>query len=236
MKRLLIIAVCLLTACSNLYNYTHIPGSYLVQPGDTLYSIAFDHGVDTRELAAWNGLSNPDRIYVGQRLVLSPRPAGPVTGPLPRPATSPASTSSTASSRPPAGAPAAAPAQVAAPAWRWPIQGAIVSAYGDSGALSTGIGIAGREGADITAAAAGRVVYAGSGLRDYGQLLIVEHNANWLSAYGHNRRLLVAEGDSVSQGQRIAEMGVGPDGRPLLHFEIRRNGDPVNPLGLLPRE
>jgi lipoprotein NlpD len=220
MKRLPILAFCFLVACSNLYNYVHIPGSYIVQPGDTLYSIAFDHGLDARDLAAWNGLGNPNRIDVGQRLVLSPRPAGPVTGPAPAPASRPSVT---------------APVQTA-PAWQWPIRGAIVSAYGDSGALSSGIGIAGREGAGIVAAAAGRVVYAGSGLRDYGQLLIVEHNANWLSAYGHNRRLLVAEGDPVSQGQRIAEMGVGPGGTPLLHFEIRRNGDPVNPLGLLPRE
>lgn len=219
MKRLLILAFCFLVACSNLYNYVHVPGTYIVQPGDTLYSIAFDHGFDARDLASWNSLSDPNRINVGQRLVLSPRPAGSVTGPAP-------------SSRPAA----AAPTQVLAPAWQWPIRGTIVSAYGDSGVLSTGIGIAGTEGAGIVAAASGRVVYAGGGLRDYGQLLIVEHNANWLSAYGHNRRLLVSEGDSVSQGQRIAEMGTGPDGSPLLHFEIRRNGDPVNPLGLLPRE
>jgi lipoprotein NlpD len=207
----------LVSACSGLYNYEHVQGSHVVREGDTLYSIAWEQDVDYRDLAAWNNLSNPDRIYVGQRLVLSPRASGPVSGPVAQLAARP-------------------PVQIAAPPWQWPVRGTVVTRFGTSGTLSSGIGIAASTGAEIRAAAAGVVVYAGSGLRDYGQLVIIEHNANWLSAYGHNRRLLVAEGESVAQGQRIAEMGPGPGGSPRLHFEIRRNGDPVDPVSLLPRE
>jgi lipoprotein NlpD len=119
--------------------------------------------------------------------------------------------------------------------WQWPVRGELVSGFGANSGLGNGIGIAGSTGETIHAAANGRVVYAGSGLIGYGQLLIIKHNDTYLSAYGHNRRLIVQQGDDVEQGQTIAEMGLGPAQRPQLHFEIRRNGVPVDPLTHLPR-
>src|SRR5690606_18371440 len=120
------------------------------------------------------------------------------------------------------------------PRWHWPTSGQVVSRFGSSeGGLSTGIAIAGREGQAIEAAADGRVVYAGTGLIGYGQLLIIRHNDTYLTAYGYNRRLLVEQGDEVKRGQKIAEMGLNPARQPRLHFEVRRNGVPVDPLTLM---
>ncbi len=119
--------------------------------------------------------------------------------------------------------------------WSWPTDGAVLRRFGDRSGLSNGVGIGGSAGQDIRAAAAGRVVYAGSGLQAYGQLVIINHDNEFLSAYGYNAELLVAQGETVSLGQRIARMGVGPERRAQLHFEIRRNGTPVDPLAQLPR-
>lgn len=211
-------AAFLLAACSNM-QYAASPGGYIVRPGDTLYTIAWRHGVDHRDLAAWNGLTNPDLIYVGQRLVVAP-PRGAAARP-----SAPARAPTRATPRPRPDDPA--------PVWQWPTRGPVVSAFGDGSALSSGIGIGGRRGQQISAAAAGRVVYAGSGLVGYGQLVIIKHNETFLSAYGHNSRLLVRQGDEVRRGQPIAEMGLGPDREPRLHFEIRRNGTPVDPMRFL---
>jgi len=212
------LALALLAGCSSLYE-TYEPAGYVVRSGDTLYSIAWRHGLDARELAAWNGIADPNRIYVGQRLALAPAAGRPVGAAAP------------AASRP-------APASVARPgplpSWQWPVSGRVVARFGEARVLSTGIGIAGSPGQDIRAAAAGRVVYVGSGLPDYGQLVIIEHSGSWLSAYGHNRRVLVSQGQSVGGGEKIAEMGTGPGGMAQLHFEIRRNGDPLDPLTVLP--
>lgn len=224
-----------LTACSSLYDYE--PASYTVRAGDTLYSIAWRRGIDPQALARWNGIANPDRIAVGQRLVLSPR-AGSAPA-RPGPAATTAGTTDSGS-RPPS---AAAPSRPAAssgsppsamPAWQWPVRGPIVASFGDRRVLSTGIGIGGALGRDVAAAAGGRVVYVGNGLPDYGELIIVEHSDSWLSAYGHNQRVLVRQGETVARGQKIAEMGPGPGGAARLHFEIRRNGDAVDPLFVLP--
>jgi lipoprotein NlpD len=126
------------------------------------------------------------------------------------------------------------PAQAApAPRWQWPTAGTVVSTFGSSAGIPSGIGIGGRIGQPVEAAASGRVVYAGSGLIGYGQLVIIRHNDTYLTAYGHNRRLLVEQGDTVARGQKIAEMGYGPKREPRLHFEIRRNGTPVDPLAYL---
>ncbi|MDX1561302.1 MAG: peptidoglycan DD-metalloendopeptidase family protein [Gammaproteobacteria bacterium] len=229
-SRTLTALVCLVVAaCSGLYNY-EAPG-YTVRPGDTLYTIAWRNGVDHRDLAAWNNLSDPDRLIVGQRLVLIPTGTRAVSSPAP------AAPSSSAASTSPQSAPQPRrePMRTAypAPAWQWPIRGAVLSRFGESGSLATGVSIAGQLGQPVAAAADGEVVYAGGGLVAYGQVVIVKHNETYLSAYGYNRRLLVAEGDRVTRGQTIAEVGTGPDRRPRLHFEIRRNGDPIDPLALL---
>lgn len=212
MKRLVCTALILVAGCaSSLVDYEST--TYVVRSGDTLYSIAWRHGLDPDRLAAWNGLANPDLIRVGQRLRLRPAAA---TAASARPARSPVPTP-TAPDEPP-------------PTWQWPTRGAVVSTFGQPGALASGIGIAGVEGQPVNAAAGGRVVYAGSGLIGYGQLVIIRHNETYLSAYGHNRRLFVRQGDEVARGQTIAEMGLGPGQSPRLHFEIRRNGNPIDPL------
>ena len=120
------------------------------------------------------------------------------------------------------------------PPWRWPADGNVAVAFGERPGTGTGILIAGREGQAITAAADGRVVYSGSGLIGYGQLIILKHNDTFLSAYGYNESLLVNEDETVKKGQRIGTMGTGPGREPRLHFEIRKNGEPVNPRQYLP--
>jgi lipoprotein NlpD len=131
--------------------------------------------------------------------------------------------------KPVATVPSAGPLQ-----WRWPTAGRVVERFSAQDRTRNGVKIAGRSGQPILAAEAGRVVYSGSGLIGYGQLIIIKHNKNYLSAYGHNRKILVKEGDQVARGAHIGEMGKPPDDQPLLHFEIRRQGTPVDPLLLLP--
>jgi lipoprotein NlpD len=199
---------------------------HVVMAGETLYTIAWRHGLDYRDLARWNGLDNPDYLRVGQRLVLRPSAVPERVVTAPRATNAP-------SAAPPSRAPRPAVAEPAV-LWRWPTAGPLLSRFGAPGALANGIGIGGQVGQPVRAAAAGRIVYAGSGLIGYGQLVIIKHNDTYLSAYGHNRRLLVAQGQTVAAGETIAEMGYGPEREPRLHFEIRRDGTPVDPLPLLP--
>ena len=209
-------------------------GVHVVRRGETLYQIAFQHRLDQRDLARWNGIRNPDRISVGQRLRLTP-PRGAATP------SQPAAQRAPAAAPRPAVPPRAAPPQVASPPaiaqppplWLWPTDGEVVTRFGASGGIGTGIGIRGREGQPVRAAAGGRVVYAGNGLIGYGQLVIIKHSDTYLSAYGYNSRLLVSQGDDVVRGATIAYMGQGPERQPRLHFEIRRDGAPVDPLLLL---
>jgi lipoprotein NlpD len=305
------------------------PRTYTVKRGDTLYGIALDHGLDYRELAAWNNLDNINVIRVGQVLRL-----GPPTPPPPPPSAAPmavgaagvqtaplktvppvAAEASAAPSVPPAGAPPpvvqpsrntetyktqpklvkepyseqalrevqsgvasappvpiAAPVPIVAPAtvsppsavppppepsapavvaraearpaptpadgdekveWAWPARGKIVAGFSEAANLK-GIDIAGAAGQTVAASAGGKVVYAGTGLRGYGKLVIIKHNATYLSAYAHNKEILVKEGQQVARGQKIAEMGSTDADQVKLHFEIRRQGKPVDPLKYLP--
>lgn len=197
-------------------------GNYTVRAGDTLFGIAWRHGLDHRDLARWNRLGSGTFITPGQRIRLTPPAAEPGVGNTPQ-VTKRTSSSNTKkiTDTPP-------------PAWVWPTGGRIVAEFDQGDTPRTGVLLGGSMGDAVKAAAAGKVVYAGSGLIGYGQLLIVKHNESFLSAYGHNDKLLVAEGDTVAIGQRIARMGRGPEQTPALHFEIRRNGKPVNPRRLMP--
>ncbi len=278
--------------------------TYTVKRGDTLYAIALDHGLDYRELAAWNNIENINRISVGQVLRVSPPGGGvaageagvqtmplrsappvqagegsaPATSPAP-PAVSGARNTETYKTQPkalkepyseqalrdvqrgagaaptvalaplpevvpPPVATVAEPKAVAKPAivapddgqkldWVWPAKGKIVNGFSEATSLK-GIDIAGSAGQPIAASAAGKVVYAGSGLRGYGKLIIIKHNETYLSAYAHNRDILVKEGQQVGKGQKIAEMGNTDADQVKLHFEIRRQGKPVDPLRYLP--
>ncbi len=205
-----------------------------VQRGDTLYGLAFRNGIDFRDLAAWNGIGSPYTIYPGQTLRLYPssgsRPSTgtAATGAAPRPAPPPATTSTP---KPPP--PQAAPVNSGF-SWRWPADGHVIGRFGAGDATRQGIDIAGSGGQAVRAAADGVVVYSGAGLVGYGELIIVKHSEAWLSAYGHNRKRLVNEGQNVKAGQQIAEMGSTGAAREMLHFEIRYNGKPVDPQQYLP--
>jgi lipoprotein NlpD len=284
------------------------PKTYAVKRGDTLYAIALDHGLDYRELAAWNNLENINLIHPGQVLRLAAPPEssavaapGVQTAPLRSVAPVVAGDAVAAPSSPPVaagtrnaenyktqpkaikeayseqalrdvqrGAVAPAPATMApvapaaaAPApppepappvvvarvdpkpapepsdgdekvdWAWPAKGRIVTGFSEAASLK-GIDIAGAAGAPVAASAGGKVVYAGTGLRGYGKLIIVKHNGTYLSAYAHNKEILVKEGQPVARGQKIAEMGSTDADQVKLHFEIRRHGKPVDPLRYLP--
>lgn len=238
--------------------------THVVVRGDTLYGIAFRNGLDYRDLARWNGIGAPYTIHPGQHLSLVPKGAVAAPAPrassiasVPARATGttpPAGQSSSSAPAPqvraapapaPVGTPPQAPANtpVTAPAasqsvqgivWRWPANGQLIGRFVAGDPTRQGIGVAGSAGQAIVAAADGEVVYSGSGLIGYGELVIIRHSDDFLSAYGHNRKRLVDEGQTVKAGQQIAEMGRTGASRDMLHFEIRRSGKPVDPLAFLP--
>ncbi|HEX7368845.1 MAG TPA: peptidoglycan DD-metalloendopeptidase family protein [Rhodanobacteraceae bacterium] len=273
---------------------THANGTmgangYIVAPGDTLYSIAFAHGMDVRDLAALNAIPPPYVLHPGQVLKLKPgqgtvattttttvtttsRPtaieapppsSAPVFGAV-TPQTmgangvAPAEPQSTAAAAPsvvpvagepvpsptppsesvPPSVPVPAPGgtrSVAGITWQWPAQGKLLGGFSaGTGGEGAGLNIAGNMGDPVRAAAAGIVVYSGNGLPGYGELVIIKHNDTYLSAYGYNSKRLVKEGDHVAAGQEIALMGASGAPRVELHFEIRKDGKPVDPLGYLP--
>jgi lipoprotein NlpD len=205
---------------------------YTVRRGDTLYSIAFDNGLDYRDVARWNGITDPARIYPGQVLKLYP-PSGTTTAKT-APARPPAAKAPDPKPTPPPATRTPPPRPPSAVAWQWPASGTLAARFGDTGSTAKGIDIAGRQGDAVAAAAAGHVVYAGSGLIGYGKLVIIKHDDTFLSAYGYNDELLVAQGAQVRAGERIATMGMGSGKRAMLHFEIRIDGKPVDPLLYLP--
>ncbi len=208
------------------------PDYYTVKSGDTLYSIAWQYGQDYKEVAQWNSIKPPYRIDAGQRLRLTPTNISAAAKPSAPPATKSERTATNKKETPAQTTPATQETGVLqAINWRWPAQGKLAENFG---ARNKGINIAGEEGQAIQAAAPGRVVYSGSGLVGLGQLLIIKHDNSFLSAYAHNKTLLVKEGDQVSAGQRIAEMGRTGAERVMLHFQIRKDGKPVDPLQYLP--
>lgn len=235
-------------------NLANRPQTHVVIPGDTLFSIAWRYGLKYEILAKHNKISAPYVIRPAQIIRLdvagakvsaagkqqyakrafggNPRSEGS-TG---KPGSTMQRQNNRQENKTAKNTHATIKPQVwAAPQWRWPVKGPLLSSFQGSNALNKGIDLGGKLGEPVLAAASGQVVYSGSGLRGYGKLLIVKHNENFLSAYAHNDRLLVKEGDFVKVGQRIADMGSSGTDRVKLHFEIRRDGTPVDPLKFLPR-
>jgi len=208
--------------------------SYRVRKGDTLYAIAWRSNTDFRDLASWNNIRKPYIIYAGQRIRLrEPKTVKklPQQSPSSRKKTTVKKTPSTKKRK----KSTVVKTHLGKLHWQWPSGGRVIAKYKRGDTLRKGIKLAGKPGDKVKAAEAGRVVYSGSGLIGYGRLIIIKHNEKYLSAYAHNRKLLVKEGQQVTKGKQIAELGKANDGQPLLHFEIRRDGKPINPLALLPR-
>ncbi len=298
-----VLVTCLLlwlSGCSYLQPFPNTE-EHIVAKNESLYAIAWRYEVDFRDLAEWNGIGKPYRIYPGQRLVLHPFGGGPkrrpivqpdsepersrpsaklkttavivaptqtekVVAPSPKPGIRPVESAGTiieptekpvnrpvpaepvvappkptaktaeANVEPPVKVAKAKPLQIERPVrtrngWAWPTAGKPSESYKDTG---TGISIPGQLGQTVHSAANGKVVYAGGGLKGYGLLVIIKHSDEYLTAYGYNDRLLVAQGEEVKAGQKIATMGLGPENKTMLHFELRRNGRPVDPMRLLP--
>jgi len=205
-----------------------------VRDGDTLYSLARRHDISAGELARINKLKSPWLLKPGQTLSLNSR-STPKPKPKPAKRTPGAGRATVVAATPQAGRkPAAVVSGNRQVNWSWPVKGTVLTRFDQSRNNSKGIDIAGREGSTVRAAAPGKVVYSGNGLISYGNLVIIKHNRSYLSAYAYNRKLLVSEGDNVDAGQKIAELGRPGTDSPRLHFEIRKNGKPVNPLSYLP--
>jgi len=228
-------------------------GNYRVRRGDSLYAIAFNYGLDWRDVARWNGIDAPYVIHPDQllRLTAPPRSTAVTTravGPGPSVSDREAAPENPAARTEPAvvkpaeperkePAVSSAPVTVEDPAsWKWPVEGRLLSSFKAGDPSRNGIEIAGEEGRPIVATASGEVVYSGNGLIGYGELIIIKHSERMLSAYAHNRERLVVEGQRVNAGEKIAHMGRDDRNRPMLHFEIRRNGTPQDPLRYLPRK
>ncbi|MBT8099484.1 MAG: peptidoglycan DD-metalloendopeptidase family protein [Gammaproteobacteria bacterium] len=206
----------LVVGCASGSRWQHRSDQHIVRQGETLHAIADRYSRSATDLARWNRLGDGSLIYPGQVIRLTPPAGGSARARTPAPRRLPP-------------IPADPP-----PPWSWPANGRIDVEFGGNPGPGTGVLINGRAGQPVYAAASGQVVYAGSGLIGYGQLIILQHNDTYLSAYGYNASLLVKEGQSIKKGQQIATMGEGPERKPRLHFEIRQNGEPVNPRRHLP--
>lgn len=226
-----IVISCVVSACSthknfapvtNIRGYEAVPsgGKYRVAAGDTLYSIAWRHGIDYRTLAKRNGIPAPYHIDRGDLIYLRGKKPESLTTATPVTVAKLEAKRIGADKEP----------SYAIGKWSWPTRGKVVSRFSSK---NNGIKIRGFYGDDVLAAAPGKVVYAGNALRGYGNLVIIKHNSQYLSAYALNKRLFVKEGEWVKAGQKIAQIGMDVANRPSLHFEIRRAGEPVNPLNLL---
>nr|MBV6628565.1 peptidoglycan DD-metalloendopeptidase family protein [Oceanococcus sp. HetDA_MAG_MS8] len=245
----------MLSCSSPWLQFQEVPATHVVQSGETLHQLAFQYRLNPRTLAQWNGIGRDARIYRGGVLHLRPPLPGrmhPVHAPgqgrvasTSRPATRPRQ--STPAAKPavkpsvvsPAPSPGAQPmtpsiqtSQAGGPRrWQWPVRGELLRGFGGG---SDGLDISVPAGTPVKAAASGKVVYGGSALKGYGLLLIVQHGTELMSAYAHTSELLIGEGEAVEAGQTIARSGLGPSQVPLLHFEVRRSGQPIDPLPLLP--
>ncbi len=234
------------------------PGYYSVKSGDTLIRIGMDNGQSWRDIARWNNIDNPNLIETGQVIRVAPpeetgvvvRPVtstNVVTSPAPANASSaPAPAANAAAVKPPQSAASASNSASPTPAnnlvtadtaeeavsFQWPTRGNVLAGFDE--VKNKGVDIAGKAGDPVLAAADGKVVYAGSGLRGYGNLVIIKHNNTYLTAYAHNQSLLVKEDQAIKRGQKIAEMGNSDADQVKLHFEIRRQGKPVDPAKYLP--
>lgn len=232
------------------------PGYYSVKSGDTLIRIGMDNGQSWRDIARWNNIENPNLIETGQVLrVVPPEESGVVvrpvsstnivTSPAPSPAASapapavnvasvkqPVSSATSPNPSSPANNLTTADSPEEAVSFQWPTRGNVLAGFDE--VKNKGLDIAGKAGDPVLAAADGKVVYAGSGLRGYGNLVIIKHNNTYLTAYAHNQSLLVKEDQAIKRGQKIAEMGNSDADQVKLHFEIRRQGKPVDPAKYLP--
>jgi lipoprotein NlpD len=224
------------------------PGYYTVKPGDTLIRIAMDNGQGWRDVARWNGMDNPNLIEVGQVLRVAPPgvdPTAVTTRPLASskvetrpldaktaPATTPAASAASSTTTTATAAPSAGNKDDDDITWGWPASGQVAAGFDE--VRNKGMSFAGKAGDPVFAAADGRVMYAGAGLRGYGNMIIIKHSTNYLTAYAHNQTLLVKEDQVVRKGQKIAEMGSSDADQVKLHFEVRKQGKPIDPAKLLP--
>ena len=224
-----------------------LPGYYSVKPGDTLIRISLDQGQSAKDIARWSNLDNPNRLEVGQVLrVVPPNPVvsttgGAVTKPVTLASATPVlggAAPAVSADRPAASAPTTSATLATSAnsedeiAWIWPTNGVVLAGFDEI--KNKGLDLGGVAGDPVLAAADGRVVYVGAGLRGYGNLIILKHNNTYLTAYAHNQTLLIKEDQSVRKGQKIAEMGSSDADRVKLHFEVRRQGKPVDPAKYLP--
>ena len=219
------------------------PGYYTVKPGDRMIRIGLDNGQSYKDIARWSNIENPDRIEVGQVLRVVPPAGEAVSRPVTQASAAPITTtqlppvSASKQAAPPVAAPASPtpatqPASEEEIALIWPSNGAVSATFDE--VKNKGLDISGKAGDPVLAAADGKVVYAGAGLRGYGNLIILKHNNTFLTAYAHNQSLLIKEDQTVRKGQKIAEMGSTDADRVKLHFEVRRQGKPVDPSKYLP--
>ncbi len=223
-------------------------GQYTVKQGETLYSLAFNYGKDWRELAAANNIQSPYTIYPGQVIYLDGKAVSStttnthssgsvkVTTTQTKASTTTKAPATSSTQTPTKTTPTVKTTTAVVGGWTWPAMGTVIGTFSPTGTLNKGVDISAAEGTPVMAAATGTVVYAGDNLHGYGNLLIIKHNDSYVSAYAHNRQLLVKEGQKVSVGQKIAEMGSTGADRVKLHFEIRLNGKPVDPLKYLPKK
>jgi len=216
---------------NNTYHY--------VKKGDTLYSIAWQYGYDAREIARWNQVRWPYTIYPKQKLRIQPPKKTKQSNPSAKKSstsnkkTTSRATKKTSSST--AKKSTSSKTKWSKVSWQWPTKGKVVGTFSARESGKKGLDIAGKKGQPVYAASGGQVVYSGSGLRGYGNLVIIKHNDTYFSAYAHNHRLYVKEQQKVNKGQHIADMGNSEAQRAMLHFEVRRNGKPVDPKRYLPK-